>query len=301
MLRQVLEIAKENTYISAHRGFLQVNQKDGDKREIPISDIAVLLFTAQSVSCSKYVLNSLAEQGTPTILCGRNYSPKSIVLPLINNYEFAGRLQKQIQASVPLNKSLWKIIVQCKIENQSKVLKYEEDNQTVKKLMQIKKGVLSGDSSNREAYAAKLYWHALFGSEFRRDPDKEGINALLNYGYGVLRGIVTRAVCASGLHPSLGIHHANKYNNLCLSDDLMEPFRPLVDFKVKSLVKKFGGELQLQVTSEIKKELVSISWIDVKTEKGISPLVKATEYYTNSLVESYKDRKNCLCVPEIEF
>lgn len=298
MLRQVLEISKENTYLSIKRGFLVISQEHSVIAEIPIDNIAVLLLTSHSVTCSKHVLNKLSEYGAPTLLCGRNFSPQSIVLPIAGNYEFSGRLKDQIEASKPLCKNLWKGITQAKIRHQAEVLRTEHKVVKSNQLIQISKRVLSGDSDNREAYAAKIYWKSLFGEKFKRNPDALGINQLLNYGYGVLRGIVTRAICSSGLHPSIGIHHRNRYNQLCLSDDLMEPYRPLVDWRIKSLTKQYND---LTLSPEIKKEIVQISWIDTQNALGLSPLIKAVEYYTNSIVESFRTRKNVLCIPKIEL
>ena len=298
MLRQVVEISKENTYICSKRGFLEISQEHEKIAEIPMDDIAVLLLTSRSIRCSKHVLNKLSSNGTPTILCGDNYSPQSIIIPLARNYEFSGRLKDQIEASKPLCKNIWKNITQAKILHQAEVLRFEGFIDKSLKLQQISKKVLSGDSDNREAYAAKIYWRTLFGDTFRRDPDIPGINQLLNYGYAVLRGIVTRAICSSGLHPSIGIHHCNRYNQLCLSDDLMEPYRPLVDWKVKNLSKQFN---ELILTPKLKREIVQISWMDTQNALGLSPLVKAVEYYTNSIVESFRTKKSCVCIPRIEL
>ena len=137
MLRQILEISKENTYLSVKRGFLEISQDHELIAEVPLEDIAVLLLTSPNVTCSKHVLNRLSEHGAPTILCGKNFSPQSIVVPLTGNYEFSGRLKDQIEASKPLTKNLWKEIVKTKIVHQAEVLRSENVLKKSEQLKQI--------------------------------------------------------------------------------------------------------------------------------------------------------------------
>ena len=162
----------------------------------------------------------------------------------------------------------------------------------------IAKEVCSGDSTNREGYAAREYWRVFFGEHFSRVTDADdGINVLLNYGYAVLRGMTARAVCSTGLHPSIGIHHKNQKNNYCLVDDLMEPFRPVVDMMVRSyLVINPSADC----LSDWKAHVIShLPNVDVITEKGKTPLIKALEYYAFSLFESFSSKENRLCIPSL--
>jgi len=226
-------------------------------------------------------------RGAVIVFCGTSYKPESIMVPLFGSYEFSGRVDDQIASSVPLAKQIWKSIIKEKIHNQAIVLEML-GLPKVKELRILEKSVLSGDSNNREAVAASVYWKALFGKDFRRDRDEDGINSVLNYGYAVLRGIMARAVCSVGLHPSLGIHHNNRLNNYCLVDDLIEPFRPLVDLIVYGLIEV----VEMELDSNLKKEIVQMAWRDLLVDGQRSPLVKAFEDYSFSLVRCYKSKKN---------
>jgi CRISPR-associated protein Cas1 len=157
----------------------------------------------------------------------------------------------------------------------------------------IAKTVKSGDSDNREAYGAKMYWKALFGKEFIRDKDGDGINALLNYGYALVRASVARSVCGAGLLPSLGIYHKNQLNPFCLADDLFEPFRPVVDVAVFQLVESGISELSPQ----IKHILTDTLWTEVKTTEGKSPLFQGLHYMCSSYVKALKNKNSEFDIP----
>ena len=294
MLRQIVEIAEEGRFLSSKRGSISVEYKKEEQGLIPFDDVAVLLVTARGATFSKEVLTRLNERGGVAVLCGRNYAPVSYVLPHSTHYNYTGRLYDQIEALKPLKKQIWKSLVQAKIFNQSKILDYYGKSEALH-LEKLSESVSSGDKENREAHAARIYWPALFGDEFRRNVNKEGTNALLNYGYGVLRGIVARAVCSSGLEPALGVHHNSRVNNLCLVDDLMEPFRPIFDIAASELTKREETEL----LPEIKRKIIQFTWLDLEMNKGRSPLIKALEYMLQSLVESFQEKKNLLYIPAI--
>ena len=289
MLRQIVEISEEGRFLSSKRGSIAVSFQKEEKGLIPFDDVAVLMITARGATLSKEVLVRLNEKGGVAVLCGKNYAPVSYVLPHSTHYNYTGRLLDQIEASKPLKKQIWKKIVSTKILNQSKILNYY-DCAEASHLMKLAETISSGDKENREAHAARIYWPALFGGDFRRNITKEGTNSLLNYGYGVLRGIVARAVCSAGLEPALGVHHNSRVNNLCLVDDLMEPFRPVFDIAAFELTKK---DL-LGLTPDTKRKIIQLTWLDLETDKGRTPLIKALEYMMQSLVESYNEKKNLL-------
>ena len=294
MLRQILEIAEEGRFLSSKRGSISVSFKKEEIGLVPFDDIAILMVTARGATLSKEVLIRLNERGGIAILCGKNYAPVSYVLPHSTHYNYTGRLYDQIEASKPLKKQIWKSIVSRKIFNQSKILKYYQ-HEEFQRLQKISESITSGDKENREAHAARIYWPSLFGSDFRRDVDQKGTNSLLNYGYGILRGIVARAVCSAGLEPALGVFHNNRINNLCLVDDLMEPFRPIFDIAAVELTKKEQTELN----SDIKSKIIQLTWLDLETDKGRTPLIKAIEYMMQSLVETFSKKKNILYIPLI--
>lgn len=280
MLNKILEISEENRYVSLYRGFIEIKHNSELLGRVPLDDISVLILSSQSITLSKNVINALAEKNGITILCGKNYIPESIVMPIANHYLYTKNIKNQISNSEPFKKRIWQQIVVKKIENQALVLKlYGKEFQEVEK---ISKTVKSGDTTNREAYAAKLYWKKLFGQDFVRDKDGTGINALLNYGYAVMRASMIRALCGSGLQTALGVNHNNNLNQFCLADDFFEIYRPIVDYFVYDLWQKNETELLPQT----KQKLVTCLKANVITEKGNTPAYQSMHYLANSYVQA---------------
>lgn len=293
MLSRVLEIYDENRYLSLNRGFIEVHCGNELLGSVPLDDIGVLLLSAQSVTVTKHILNALSERGAVTVLCGKNYMPQSMVLPVANHYLFAKVVKNQINASIPFNKKIWKQIIIKKIRNQALVLELCGHQDTADYLYKVSGMVKSGDSENKEGYAAKLYWKCLFGPHFIRDRGADGINSLLNYGYAIIRAAMARAVCSSGLLPAFGIHHKNLLNQFCLVDDLFEVYRPLVDYEVFKLLQ----ENKLEVTPEVKKILAEVLWIKVSTQNGFSPVFQSMQYMANSYVKALDSGEPCIEIP----
>ena len=292
MLNRVLEIAEENRYLSLKRGFIVVQQGEQELGSVPLDDIAVLLLSAQGVTVTKNVLNALSERGCITVFCGTNYTPISMVIPIASHTYFTKIIKTQINASLPFKKRVWQQIVIQKIKNQALSLKYCKQEVKIEVVEKISRMVKSGDPDNREAYAAKIYWKALFGDDFTRDKDGDGINAFLNYGYAIMRAGMVRAICSHGLIPSLGIHHDNNLNQFCLADDLFEIYRPIVDTFVYKLLEKGENELK----PENKKLLASLLKVKVRTSEGESPVVQSMQYMVSSLVNALEVGK-----PDIEL
>jgi len=194
---------------------------------MPLTEVAVLVLANLHASVTQAVLAGLAQAGASVIVCDSKRLPAAMLLPLETHFAQGERFAQQAQASLPLRKRMWQSIVRAKIRAQARLL--QEVRGDDGGLAPLAARVKSGDPANVEAEASRAYWSALFGRRFRRNRDGLDENRLLNYGYAVLRAIVARAVCAAGLHPSLGLHHHNRYDPFCLVDDLMEPFRPIVD------------------------------------------------------------------------
>ena len=292
MLNRVLEIAEENRYISLKRGFIVIQQGNQELGSVPLDDIAVLLLSAQGVTLTKNVINALSEKGCLTIFCGANYTPQSMVIPIASHTYFTKIIKTQINASEPFKKRVWQQIVIQKIKNQSLSLKFCKKEKFSLKLKEIAKTVKSGDTDNREAYAAKLYWKALFGDSFIRDKNGSGINAFLNYGYAIMRAGMARAICAHGLIPSLGIHHDNNLNQFCLADDLFEIYRPIVD----TLAFKLYEDGETELSPDNKKLFASLLKIKFHTFEGDSQAVQSMQYMVSSLVKALEEGK-----PDIEL
>jgi CRISP-associated protein Cas1 len=201
------------------------------------------------------------------------------------------RMRAQLDARRPLCKRLWQLVVQAKIEQQGAAL--EALGHRGNGLRLLARSVASGDPENVEAQAARRYWPIVFGEDFRRDRGAGGVNGMLNYGYTILRSATARAVVAAGLHPSVGIHHRNRLDDMCLVDDLMEPFRPLVDLTVRRLAT--GGAIE--VTPEVKRALALLTGFDVPTERGTTPLIAALERLAISLGLAFESGEARLDLP----
>ena len=228
---------RERSYRCEHLG-------DPDRLTIPFRDIAVLIASHPQISLTQAVLSALGAAGGIFVTCDERHMPAAMSLPLVVHSLQTERFAEQASMALPKKKRLWKEIVRAKIQAQARLL--EQRTASDRGLSALSGRVRSGDAGNLEAYAARIYWKALFGENgFRRDPESGGVNACLNYGYAVLRAIVARALCGAGLHPSLGLHHHNRYDPFCLADDLMEPFRPLVDGQVARIAEGPGKDFPL--------------------------------------------------------
>ena len=267
-------------------------------RSIPIEDIGIVILDHIQITITHGVMEALLENNVALITCNSQHLPVGLLLPMEGNTTQSERYRYQIDASLPLKKQLWQQTVAYKIANQAYVL--EKTKGVVVKNMRVWAGdVKSGDSDNLEARAAAYYWANLFGEidGFRRD--REGIppNNLLNYGYAILRAVVARALVSSGLLPTLGIHHRNKYNAYCLADDVMEPYRPYVDRLVREIVDS-GTDFSV-LTQDIKIKLLSIPTIEVMINDKRSPLMVAVSTTTASLYKCYAGESRKIIYPDM--
>lgn len=294
MAGRVIEIADSMASISLSRGFMLVKVEGVEKGKVPIADIDILILNGSGASLTTNLLNELLEVGALVIILGKNYMPSGIFYPTDPHFLHKQRIGLQIESSKPLEKRLWQAVVKAKILNQAAILSFF-NNEEERQLKELAKKVSSGDKENLEAQAAKKYWQRLFGKDFRRDFNSVGTNSLLNYGYAVLRAATARAIFASGLHPAIGIHHSNQENAFCLVDDLMEPFRPLVDFIVKRIVDKNSHISEL--TPEFKKSLTKILNLDLSTTSGTTPIGNCLNRLCQSFVNSLENKEVKLDFP----
>lgn len=294
--KKIIEISNDSINLSIKRGFLCIENKDLEiSNSVPITDILSLVLSSNSVSLSKNAINAITDDGGVIICCGKNYMPTSITMPYAPHWQNGERIRKQISASAPLQKSLWKSLIQTKISNQSLVLKWLHPNSNkIERLKQLAKTVQSGDTGNHESIAAQVYFKAVFGSNFVRERHVEDINLLLNYIYIVLRACVARAVAGAGLLPALGIMHSNKLNPFALVDDIIEPYRPLADVIVFQLVQDLGIQENYALSPEIKRHLTSIIAVNLESARGQKPLASSLCDTANSLAKSYIEKKNLL-------
>lgn len=263
----------------------------------PIEDLGVVVLDNKQLTITSGVLEALLENNCAIITCDSKSMPVGLMLPLYGNTTQNERFRQQLDASVPLKKQLWQQTIKTKIDNQASVLKdclCEE-----MKCMRIwANEVRSGDPDNLEARAAAFYWKNIFSHIKGFTREREGIfpNNLLNYGYAILRAVVARALVVSGLLPTLGIHHHNRYNAYCLADDIMEPYRPYVDELVFRMIESFG--LDFELTKDIKAQLLTIPTLEVNIGGKRSPLMVAVSQTTASLYKCFDGELRRMLYPE---
>lgn len=294
MIGRIVEVADDRRHLFLSRGFMVVKDTAGERKElgqIPLDDIAAVIANAHGLSYTNNLLVALAERCAPFVLCAANHNAVGMVLTIDGNYQQAKRFDAQLAASQPLKKRLWADIVKSKLQQQSDAL--EAAGAPFIPLQALVRKVRSGDPDNFEAQGARRYWGLLFGDDFRRDQQSDGLNAMLNYGYTVLRATTARAVVAAGLHPTIGLHHSNESNAMRLVDDLMEPFRPVIDLKVWQLHQH--GESQ--VTPDSKRELVRTLYDDMQTSLGATPLMVCTQKLATSLAQVFMGERNKMDLP----
>ncbi|HVY56644.1 MAG TPA: type II CRISPR-associated endonuclease Cas1 [Xanthobacteraceae bacterium] len=292
MVGRVIEVATDGRHLAVERGFLTVLEKDTEVGRVPLDDLAAVVANAHGLTYSNNLLVTLATRGVPVVLCGPNHRPAALVWPVEGHHAQAGRMSDQAKAPAPLKKRLWQQIVQAKILAQGATLASVGAEAGGFRLLARK--VRPGDPDNVEAEAARRYWPLLLGPDFRRDTDGAGLNGLLNYGYAILRAATARAVMAAGLHPSLSLMHSNRGNALVLVDDLMEPFRPVVDREVHRLKEQAIAD----VTPEAKSALARVMVVDLPTDEGLSPLMTCLERLAGSLAKAFAGETQRLTLPQ---
>ncbi len=272
-------------------------KKDAE-RTFPIEDLGVVILDDKRITVTQGLIECLAENNCALITCDSTHHPTGLLLPMEGNTLLGERSRYQVECSKPLRKQLWQQTVQAKITNQAANLKNLVQVENRNMLAWVGQ-VRSDDADNLEARAAAYYWKNIFPEfpDFVRGRFEEPPNNLLNYGYAILRAVVARSLVSTGLLPSLGIHHHNKYNAYCLADDIMEPYRPFVDSVVKHMITCYDNIEELTV--EMKRELLSIPTIDVPINGQNRPLMVAVEQTTTSLFKCFSGESKRLIYPLI--
>lgn len=291
MIGRVVEVQTEGSYLCVERGFLKVSLRGEERGRVPLDDISALILSGHGLSHSSNLFSALAERGCPVVFCGSHLRPVGLLWPVDSHHREARRMDAQLAAKRPLRKRLWRQVVQLKIAMQASALGLVGGPEAALRRMATK--VEPGDTSNVEGQAARLYWPALLGTGFRRNPEADGANALLNYGYAVIRAMVARHLMGAGLHPGLPLHHANESNPMRLVDDLMEPFRPFVDVLVHQLL----GLGSTEVDAQAKQRLGLLPAISVPVADGRSPLTLVCERWCQSLAAVYLGEARELAFP----
>jgi CRISPR-associated protein Cas1 len=278
---RIVDIATDGRHLSAYRGFLIVSEREAEIGRVPLDDIAAVIVHAHGITWTSSLITALAERGAPVVLCGTNHAPVAVCLPLEGHHAQNARLRAQWDAGKPLCKQLWKQVVMAKVRWQGAVLAaFDREAGAFEPLA---RRVGSGDPDNIEAQAARRYWPLLMGADFRREREAGGANSLLNYGYAVLRSLAARSVVAAGLHPSIGIHHANRANAFTLADDLMEPYRPLVDALTRHLLDAGASE----VTPDIKRAYARLIAFDLHSGEETTTVSMSVTRLSQGLASAF--------------
>lgn len=292
MIKRTLFFEKKCTLTTQYE---QLKIKSAEREAtIPIEDIGFIVIENQETYISIPTISKLSSNNVSVIFCDNKHMPQSMLLNLDSHHVQQELFKHQINASEPLKKQLWQQVIKHKIENQAVLLKNQGKVNTP--LNHYKTKVLSGDSTNREAVAASYYWKHIFDFNFTRERKGAYPNLFLNYGYIILRAAVARALSGSGLLNTLGIHHHNKYNAFCLADDIMEPYRPLIDAKVLEIIKKYDEH---DLITPIKLELLSVLTQTVYFEDKKSPLMVALSRTTSSLQKCFMGKSRKILYPKL--
>jgi CRISP-associated protein Cas1 len=290
-MERIIDISTDGQHLSVYRGFLVVEKDRQEVGRIALDDIAAVIVHAHGITYSNNLFVALAERAVLVVVCAANHAPVSLFWPISGHSAQGARMQAQWNAPKPLAKQLWRQVVSAKITMQAAIL--DANGLPSGALATLARSVKSGDPENIEAQAARRYWPLLFGESFRRERSEAGLNAMLNYGYTVLRAVTARALISSGLHPTIGIHHHNRGNSFALADDLMEPFRPLVDQIVRRLI----DQTVIDVEPSAKRALAALIGFDLETPGGTSPVGVVILRAAQSLAKSFEENAMCLDLP----
>jgi len=286
-------------YLSTRNEQLVVNfpEEDRGEKTIPIEDLGYVVLEDPQITITNALLMKLVQNKTAVITCNKQHLPCSLLQPLVGHSEQTERMRHQLNASIPLKKNLWQQTVVMKIENQAQHFLLRGKNAL--RLKRYAKEVKSGDLGNQEAIAAAFYFQNLFDvNGFSRNQKGVAPNNLLNYGYAILRAVAARALVSSGLLPSVGIFHSNKYNAYTLADDVMEPYRPFVDAVVYDIVET--GCNITDLNKQIKSDLLLIPAMDVILDGRQSPLMVAMSRTTTSLFECFEGSRRKILYPDFQ-
>ena len=263
---QIVEITQPGLWLHKSHGFLEVRKGSEKLGHVVLDDLLAVIISVPGASLSSVLIDQLCQRNIPLVICGADYLPSSFTLPVVGQGRQFTAMRAQAALSEPRRKRAWQKIVRAKIRNQAEAL--ARFGGTHNALLRLATQVKSGDPSNHEGQAARIYWQSMFGEDFRRDRHLPGINVALNYSYAVLRACVARGLSAAGLHPSFSVHHKNPQNPFNLADDFIEPFRPIADVRVREMDP--AGPTPL--TPERKARLAAVTNVPTALGGEISPL-----------------------------
>ena len=292
MIKRIVDIS-DRAYVHLKHQQLIIEKQGEIAGQVPIEDLGVLILQHPGIVLTQQLIVACQQNKVVIVFCDEKHLPYSIILPVGEGHTLHNKILKQQMAiSEPTRKRLWKQIVQHKIKQQEQTLIMLHKEST--RLNYLSTQVKTGDSGNCEAIAAQAYWKLLFGKAFKRDADLDGVNSLLNYGYAIIRAMVARSICGAGLHPTLGLFHTNQYNALCLADDLMEPFRPWVDYVVYEIASTNSNVI---INQQSKQALLGLMSESVLYKKKAMPFMVALHYLMADLKRCYSNGIKTLPYP----
>lgn len=294
MIKKIIEISQARRHLAVRLGQLIIKENGDELTTIPCEDIGILLIDHPAVTYTHSVFTELIRCGAAVVFCGGDHHPAGMLLPIEGNTVQTERFRQQIDTKEPLKKQLWRQLVRAKIKHQAKIV--GPDSDVYKELMTLRERVRSGDPENIEAQASKKFWPVFITAiDFKRNIEGLPPNNLLNYGYMVMRAAVARALCSAGLHPSIGLHHCNKYNAFCLADDVLEPFRGFVEEKVKQICETTSDIEEL--TQELKAQLLEVLYQEVAIGDIAGPLMVGLHRTAASLVRCFAGEQKEMDLP----
>jgi CRISPR-associated protein Cas1 len=296
MIKRTIEISREPAHLKVRQGQLVLSRGGQTIGQVPCEDLGMVVVDHPQTTYSHAALAEVAATGAVLVVCGHDHLPVAALLPLADHTQVVWRLRDQLAVKRPLRKQLWRQLVVAKVRGQARNLL--PGGAPRKKLFALAREVKSGDPTNIEAQAAKIYWSnwldgTVSDASFRRDADGDGLNAFLNYGYAIARAALARAIVAAGLQPSIGLHHHNRSNAFCLADDLIEPFRPLVDDCVREL-HAAGYE---SLTQEAKAQLLNLLVTPLELAGQTGPWMVMVHRLVASLVKCFAGETRRLEIP----
>jgi CRISPR-associated protein Cas1 len=295
MLARIVEISSA-AYVHVRQGQVLVERDDAETARVPLDDLGILILDHPAIRLSQALLAACSANSVVIVASDSKHLPTSLTVPTNANTLHGRYVSLQAAMSLPTRKRIWQTVVRAKIQAQGRCLSHWGAESLGLERMATR--VRSGDPDNLEAQAARLYWPALFGAGFRRSNSDDPLNALLNYGYAIVRAAVARAICAAGLHPGLGVHHHNQYDAFCLADDLMEPLRPFVDTVVMGLRSAASDAAAIELDRSTKQALLGVLTIPVGADgEQRLPLMSALHPYAVSFREAMSGGKTDLTVP----
>lgn len=296
MIKRTIVISNP-AYLALSQGQLEVRDREEVKGTVPVEDIGALILENAQITITHGAIRALQKNNAMIVSCDEKHMPYGLMLPLEGHTEQTKAQRYQLSSTEPLKKNLWKQCVVAKIDNQAEVMQRLNNPKVARQLRGLVNKVKSGDHTAVEGFAASVYWRHFY-PEFYRDQHGLPPNNYLNYGYIVLRSMISRALVGAGLLPTIGIHHRNKYNPFCLSDDIMEPFRPFVDLLVLDIIGQ-NQELEQILSLPSRKALLGIATMDALFGNVKRPLMIGMEITAASLRKCFEGSKKKIIFPKI--